>query len=671
MIANSRKKKKLNLLSRPAVKLLFRLVMVLLLFSLSRWLIYVFNTDFFHHLTLKQALWLYLMGMRFDMVVIATINIPVILFFCLPFKFIYNRMLQSVVSIYYVVVNSAIVLLNMLDAINFRFIGKRMTSEVFTGLHITEDVFWSMIGQFVVDYWYILVLMVLLVMVLWVVSVRTRLEPEALENDDFWPSVQWVSLLVFAILTPIAARGGLQKRPVDMTTAAQYADSQNMPILLNAPFIIAKSPTSHLLVERHYFNDDEMDFSPIHCSTQPQRFVADSLGFQPNLVFIVLESFGQEMIGYYNPDRRYQLTPFLDELLKQSLTFDGRANGRRPNEALPSLFSGLPSLMDVDFQVSPYAGNKVDGIGTVLGAHGYRTSMFHGVFNEAKIFDEYALSTGIDRYCGRAEYNNDDDFDGRLGIFDGPFMQFCLDALDTTAQPFATVVYTLSSQHPYTLPKGFVMPDESYFWSGFEKTVYYADCALRDFFAEAQTKPWFDSTLFVITADHANTEHYLSEYSNIWGMYSIPIAFYMPSVIKPYRSSEIVQQIDLNLSIIAALGINDTVFSFGRNVFDTVSTPFNITYINQTYQYSDGQYLIQSDGDRTFGVFNIRRDPDVDDNLIEHIQCDDLSRKMKEIIQQYNNRVINNQLFIDKEAWHEQAEDTLYCQPDLGEVEPE
>lgn len=671
MNAYTYKKKRLDLRNKPVAKLLFRLVMVVLLVSVSRWLIYILNTDFFHRLTIWQSLRLYFIGMRFDLVVIAFANLPMILYFCLPFKFIYNKVLQAAMSVYYVFVNAAIIILNMVDTIYFRFLGKRMTSELFHYYAQSEESLWDIVSQVVVDYWFILVLMVLFVLVLVVVSKRSQMNAEQAEGDDRWSLVQWISLMVFAVLTPIALRGGLQEQPVDMTTALRYADSQNVPILLNTPFTIMKSSTDHNLVERHYFEEEAMDFSPIHYSTQAERFVTDSLDFQPNLVFIVLESFGQEMIGYYNPNHRYQLTPFLDSLLEQSLTFDGRANGRRSIETLPSLLSGIPLLMEVEFVSSPYSNNKVEGLGTVLKTHGYCTSMFHGGNNGTKDFDVFAYRTGFDSYFGRIEYDNDDDFDGRWGIFDGPFLQYCLHALDTAEQPFATIVYTLSTQHPYTLPKGFETPAESYLWSGFEKTVYYADCALRDFFAEAADKPWFDSTLFVITANHANTEHYLPEYSNIWGMYSIPIAFYMPSKIKPFQCEELAQQIDLNVSIPAALGINDTVFSFGRNLFDTVSVPYSIAYINQTYQYSDGQYLVQSDGDNTIGVFNIRRDRLVNDDLIDHIQCNDLSHKMKEIIQEYNHRFIHNQLFVDKEAMYEQAKDTLYCEPHFGEVAPE
>ena len=297
--------------------------------------------------------------------------------------------------------------------------------------------------------------------------------------------------------------------------------------------------------------------------------------------------------------------------------------------------------------------------------------MFHGGNNGTMNFDVYASTTGFDHYFGRKEYDNDGDFDGRWGIFDGPFLQYCLQNMDTLTQPFVSLLYTLSSHHPYSLPKGFELPKESYLWSGFEKTVYYSDCALRDFFEEASQRPWYDSTLFVITADHANTEHYLSEYSNLWGMYSIPIAFYMPSRIPARRCPEIAQQTDLNVSILSALDLNDTVFSFGRNVFDSLTEQNSIAYINQTYQYSNGLYLVQSDGDQTIGVFNIRKDRQLEDNLIDRIQCADLAKKMKERIQEYNNRLISNQLYIDKATLHEQEKDSVYHQPDLWEAAPE
>ena len=659
-------KKKTDFFDTPVLRLLLRLLVVFLFFSLSRWLIYLFNMEFFHHLSLRQAFRLLFAGMRFDWVVIAYANIPLVLYYCLPWKVIYNTVLQKIAAVYYVFANGVIILFNMIDVIYFRFIGKRMTSEFFQFFGNSDENIGPIVGQIIVDYWYMLVLTLLFVLMLVVTAKRTRLKEPVTAITSRWYFRQWVSLLCCLVLTIIACRGGLQNKPVNMMTALRYADSQNVPIVLNTPFTIVKSSTSNTLKELHYFQPEEMDFSPIHFSTASNRFLKDDHpGYAPNLVFVVLESFGQEMITYYNPERRYQVTPFLDSLLTQSLTFDGRANGRRSIEALPSLLSGIPSLMEVDLTSSKYFGNTVQGLGTTLLSKGYYTAMFHGGNNGTMNFDVYARNTGMEHYFGRTEYDNDKDFDGKWGIFDGPYLQYCIKTLDTVSTPFSALIYTLSSHHPYTLPDGFELPKESYLWSGFEKTVYYTDCALRDFFEEASRQPWYDSTLFVITADHANTEHYQNDYNNLWEMYAIPIAFFMPSRVPALRCDEVAQQTDLNVSILSALGVNDTVFSFGRNVFDSLSHPAFISYLNQTYQYSNGHFLLQSDGEHTFGVFNIREDRSLDHNLIDHIQCPDLAKMLKEQLQEYNNRLLFNQLYIDKESLHAQEKDTVYHQPDF------
>ena len=111
------KKKRTKLFETPTARLILRLLSVLGLFSISRWLIYPFNMEFFHHLTQWQALHLYFLGWRFDLMVIAFANIPLILYYCLPFKFIYNKVLQKIVEIYFVTINSVLILANMIDVV--------------------------------------------------------------------------------------------------------------------------------------------------------------------------------------------------------------------------------------------------------------------------------------------------------------------------------------------------------------------------------------------------------------------------------------------------------------------------------------------------------------------------------------------------------------------------
>lgn len=653
----TRKKLKKEWMTSPPVMLVYRLLAILLALSISRWLLYLFNLQFFHQLKLGESLRLYLLGMRFDLSVIMVINLPLILYYCFPSRRIINKIPQRIIDLIYIVTNSLAVFLNFMDIVCFRFFGKHITMNFLEQLGHSEELSWGIIGQVVFDYWYLVVTFVLFVLVLNVVTRFTRLRQPVKEAESLWIPRQGICFAVMLLLTFLAWRGGLQADPINMETARKYTDAQNAPILLNTPFCLVNSKEAQL-VERHKYPENP-DFH-VHADLNPNRFlVSDSLAsdtLPSNLVLIIMKSIGQEMIGYYNPKHRFRLTPFLDSLMTQSLTFDGRSNSRRSLEAFPALLASLPSLMNVSFIGSKYANNDFDAFAQHLQKRGYNTIFMHGGDNGVMGYNEFSRRAGFRNYFGRIEYADDSDYDGRWGIYDGPFLQYVAQTLNRQHEPFAAAVYLLSSRYPYRVPKTFVLPEESYYWTGFEKTVYYADCALRDFFETASTMPWFNNTLFVITSDYSNTEHFQPEYSNVWGMYAIPIAFYYPGRIEAQRNKEIAQQIDLGPSILSALKVDDTLFAFGRNLFDTLSEPAFISYYNLTYQYSDGNYLVQSDGENSFGIYNPQVDSLLSDNLIDRLRCPDIFEKLYRFLQDYDNRMINNNLTIKPDSLHETQE---------------
>ena len=630
--------------------LLYRLIATLLVLSISRWMLYLFNLQFFHQLDTGQALKLYLYGMRFDLPIVFGINLLTILFYCFPSRIIYKDELQTFVDIIYIVANALAVLLNFLDIVCFRFFGKHLTVHFLKLLFNSDEVSFGGIRQIFFDYWYLLVIFVLFVLIIIVVAQHTKLQKPEKEEKPHWQLRQAISLGIMLLLTVIAARGGLQAKPVSVETAMQYTDPQNAPILLNTPFCLLTTHDTDLKERTEQYNSD---YTPIHYDLTANRFIeADSLAMDSvpsNVVVIILKNVGQEMLGYYSCDRRSELTPFLDSILGHSLTFNGMSNSRRSLEVLPAILASIPSMMENDFVRSPYADNDFDAYSKHLQKQGYTTIFMHGGKNGVLGFNEFSRRAGFNRYFGRTEYGDDSDYDGQWGIYDGPFLQYAAKTLNRVHEPFATAIYTLSSRYPYKVPKDFVLPKDSYFWTGFEKTVYYVDCSLRDFFKTASKMPWYDHTLFVITADYSNNEHFQPEYSNVWGMYSIPIAFYYPNRIKPMRSEEIAQQIDLGPSILSVLEVNDTLFSFGRNLFDTLSEPSFVSYFNLTYQYCDGTYLVQSDGEQSFGIYKPISDSLLSDNLIDRLQCPDIYDKLYRFLQEYNNRMINNELYITRD----------------------
>lgn len=601
-------------------------------------LLYYFNVSHFSDLNFWEISRLYFVGLRFDLSALVIANLPVIILMTLPFHFKYNIGYQKVVNVFFIFFNSIFIGLNLIDVIYFRFIGKRSTSEIFQFLGNSDENIGSLLIQFLGDFWYMFVIFLIFIFFLYRTTryfvVRSPL-PIRRWNWYFWQSCFFIFCLALSLL---AVRGGTQLKPITLVNAAKYTSIQNVPIVLNTPFCIIKTINKKPLQEKNYFEKEELDsiYSPIHNNLKINRFI-DSIPENPNFVIIILESFGEEMIVQKN-------TPFLSSLLSQSLVFDGFANGRRSIEALPSIFASLPSLMEIDYSSSVYAGNKISGLGSLLKNKGYTTLFFHGGNNGTMSFDSFSKSAGFDYYFGRNEYGNEDDFDGKWGIFDEPFLQYTSDELNTIQQPFIASIFTLSSHHPYTLPDGFQIDDETL--TPFEKSVRYSDHALELFFLKSKHYDWFDNTIFIITADHSHPEPQTEYFKTSLGMYAIPIAFYSPKYIIPEERDEVAQHIDIMPSILALSHYDSSFFAFGRNIFDSIQKPFSVNFINQTYQYSDGKYLLQNNGEKTNAIFDISNDKLLKNNILyeKNQETEPQENQLKAIIQWYNNSLIYNKL---------------------------
>ena len=626
-----------------------RLGVMLLLLALSRWLLFVFNAGNFPNLSVSEQFRLFFIGMRFDIWTLIVANLPLLVFYGIPLEFKYNTHYCKVIDILFVITNSLSITLNLIDVIYYRYIDKRMTSELFGFAKHTDDNQGSLITQFLSDFWFMVVIFAVFLLIIIILTRKTRVRPVEMTNRKRWYITHSLIFLGLVAASIIGLRGGLQNKPMSIITAANYTKTQNIPLVLNTPFTIGRGNSGAVLKPLHYYDDEELEklYSPIRNDLKVNRFIDGNLkGY--NIFLIILESHGQEMVRFYNQGRETTITPFLDSLLARSLVFNGMANGRQSIEAVTSLLSGLPSLMSCSYVESRYAANRLDGIGSILKKHGYSTAFFHGGNNGTMNFNASATSAGFDKYYGRNEYGNDDDFDGTWGISDMPFLQYTARKVNEMKKPFAAGVFTLSSHHPFKLPKNYVLPEGNYI-TDFEKTVRYTDDAMRKFFETMSKYSWFDSTIFVIVGDHVNPEHRFDNYLNGYGQYQIVTAFYAPNVIKPLNTNILAQQTDIGISLLAALGYNDTIFSFGRNVFDSLQEPCFASCLNHIYQYSDGKSLMQSDGHHITAVFGIENDPTLSENLYkkgDNAAWHELDNKFKMRLQQYTNRMINNKLYI-------------------------
>lgn len=629
--------------------LCIRLSFMLLLLAFSRWSIYLFNINSFPNITSSELFKLFFNGFRFDINTLIIYNSPLIILYCLPIRYKFNDLYKKIVDIIFVVANSIAVGLNLIDVIYFRYLDKRMCSELFTFFKGTDENQVGLMASFFVDFWYMFLLFFVLLFFIILIMKKTKVKNNTSQFNLIWHVKQSIVFVIVIGLSVIGIRGGFQLIPISILTVTNYT-TKYAPLVINTPFSILYGSTSASLENISFFDDKEIEdlYTPIHTNLKSNRFITGETKGR-NLVLIILEGVGQEMIGYYNTEYKKSLTPFLDSLLNESLTFDGMANGRRSIESLPSLMTGVPSLMATDYPSSKYASNSIDGLGSILKRHGYKTAFYHGGNNGTMNFYSTSKSNGFDDYYGRTEYNNDSDYDGAWGIYDIPFLQYSAEKMNEYKEPFAATLFLLSSHVPYSLPSDYIVPEYLSSNTAFEKTVRYSDDALSLFFKKISQYEWFDNTIFVIVSDHGNSEHHYNKYKNVKGAYKIPIAFYAPNIIEKRKVEEIAQQTDINLSILSLLEIDEDVFSFGRNLFDSISKPSYISFLNSIYQYSNGEYFMQSDGNDIQAVYDIN-DETLSNNLMKDNsnKFDSLNIEFKLRLQQYNNRMNRNKLYVLK-----------------------
>lgn len=659
-----------NWIKKPVIALVLNLLLVYALFMLTRLVfVWVNGSLYDDHMSAGYLLHLCVAGLRFDTTAILYLNCWMILCFLLPLHFKERSpRYYSVLRVLFVVVNMVGLIANLCDCAYFPFTGRRTTWNVlqeFGG----ESNFVTIILHESLPYWYLFPLAFLLAWLLWRCFVtpvnRTITKGKELVTYYFG---QTVALALAVGLTIGGMRGGftMAVRPITLSNANQYIEhSIDAGIVLNTPFSIMRTIGKKAFVEREYMSQEEAEqlYSPLH---QP----ADSVTFTPrNVVVLILESFGKQAMA-----RGYM--PFVDSLAHVGRSYEySFASGRKSIDGMPSVLSSIPSFVEPFFLTSG-ALNELSGIaGELTRNKGYHSAFFHGAENGSMGFQAFSTATGFQQYFGRTEYNEDpryhgdDDFDGTWAIWDEEFLQFYCDKMSEMPEPFVTSVFTASSHPPFAMPERYkdrFPPTEPRIFA----SVAYSDNAVRLFFEKASRQPWFQNTIFVLTADHTS-ESVDPEYTHDLGRYKVPIVFYAPGIVAedPNKTSlvnhqsgfenhsfasglcgidstTIMSQADIMPTLLGLLGYDRPYVAFGQDKTRTsaeASMAVNFLPGNGYYQLIQGDWFLQYDGDNLVHAYRFKEDP-----LLEHDQKEqcpaELLARLQSLIQQYMYRMNHNQL---------------------------
>jgi phosphoglycerol transferase MdoB-like AlkP superfamily enzyme len=306
---------------------------------------------------------------------------------------------------------------------------------------------------------------------------------------------------------------------------------------------------------------------------------ADGAGKRPNVVLVICESFSAYKSSMWgNP---LDTTPFFAELCRQGIFFDncftphvGTARG------VWATITGIPDVEPVETASRNPA--LVDQHTIIDDFEGYEKFYFLG--GSSSWANIRGLLTNNIRDLRLYE---EDSYDSpRIdvwGISDKNLFLEANNVLRKQTKPFIAVIQTADNHRPYTIPKEDLgafqkvdVPAEALKRAGFESLAElnafrYTDFAFKAFIEAARQAPYFDDTIFVFIGDHGIGGNAGTMFPPAWTeqsltCYHVPLLFYAPKLLRPQRVHAVASMVDVLPTAAGLAGVAYRNSGLGRDL---------------------------------------------------------------------------------------------------------
>jgi phosphoglycerol transferase MdoB-like AlkP superfamily enzyme len=304
---------------------------------------------------------------------------------------------------------------------------------------------------------------------------------------------------------------------------------------------------------------------------------------RPNVIMITIESFSADFMTAFG--NKQQITPFLDSLAKENVLFTNMyATGTRTIRGMEALSLSIPPTPGSSIVRRPGNSNLFT-VGTIFKNEGYDRTFLYGGDGYFDNMNQYFGSNGFDvtdrgrkiavgdRYETKRTIIRDSlvHFENAWGICDEDLYDAVINDADekySKHHPFYQFVMTTSNHRPYTYPAGKIdIPSGS----GREGAVKYTDYAISQFFRKIKNKPWYQSTVVILVADHCASSAGKDEIDI--SKYHIPcLVANLPGKPKG-KIEKMCSQIDLYPTIFNLFGWKYESNFFGENVLGNDYVP--------------------------------------------------------------------------------------------------
>ncbi len=283
-----------------------------------------------------------------------------------------------------------------------------------------------------------------------------------------------------------------------------------------------------------------------------------------NVVLVSVESLSADFLGSYGGKRH--LTPNLDRLAAEGYRFpEVFATGTRTVRGLEALSLGTPPVPGQAIVRRPH-NEHLATIGEILQRQGFSSLFIYGGYGYFDNMNAYFQGNDY-RIVDRTDFPKDSvAFENAWGVADESLFANAVTAIRQASaggQRVFAHIMTTSNHRPFTYPDGRIDIASP---GGRDGAVKYTDWAIGHFLDEARKEPWFQDTLFVITADHC---------ASVAGKtrlpvdkYRIPMIWYGPGLVRKGEHEGMISQLDLAPTLLDVLGVQGDDHFFGLSVFE-------------------------------------------------------------------------------------------------------
>lgn len=301
---------------------------------------------------------------------------------------------------------------------------------------------------------------------------------------------------------------------------------------------------------------------------------------RPNIVLIFLESWSADLVASLggNP----QIAPCFAELEKEGLLFTQiYAAGHRSQEGISTMISGNPPIPINVITDSFDKYKNLSSLSATLGSRAYATSFLFGGDLDYGNIKAYLMAMKFGSIWDERDFPRSTPR-GSLSIYDELVFERHLQEMQKQSRPFFSVIFTGSSHSPYDVPRPptplqLDIPELPYV-----NSAHYTDYCLGRYFEKAKQEGWYDSTLFILVADHSHASYKEWHYYDA-GYQRIPMLWLGGALREEWRGKQVdryCSYIDLPATLLRQLGIDDSAFAWSRNALTVGGEEFAAVSVN-------------------------------------------------------------------------------------------